>query len=171
MKLTASAIIKPVISQYLASLSHMLDVAQKYCLDTGISEDTVLQSRLTEDMHPFIWQVQMVSEFSARCASRLAEIDVPEYAYEETSFDDLKIRIKKAIEYVNEIDDQALNDGLDRIQVVPMGPNKSVEFKGPIYLQHFFMPNFFFHVSTAYNILRHNQVPLGKLDFIGSMPS
>jgi hypothetical protein len=171
MKLSASAIVKPVVNQYLGSLSHLLDVAQKYCQDTGTSEDTLLQARLAEDMHPLIWQIQMVSEFAARCASRLADINVPEYPYEETNFDQLKVRIKNAIEYVNKIDDQALNDGLERIQVVPIGPDKSMQFKGPIYLQHFFMPNFFFHVTTAYNILRHNKVPLGKFDFIGSMPS
>lgn len=171
MKLTASAIIKPVIGQYLASLSHMVDVAQKHCSDTGISEETLLQSRISDDMNPLIWQIQMVSEFSARCASRLAAIDIPEYPYEETSFDELKVRIKIIIDDVNKIDDDALNEGLERIQIVPMGPDKTMEFKGPIYLQHFFIPNFFFHVTTAYNILRHNQVPLGKLDFIGSMPS
>ena len=171
MTLSASNVVKPVIQQYLNSLIHLVDKAQQYSREKGLADEVLLQSRLAPDMHPLIWQFQMVSEFAARCASRLAEIEIPEYPYEETSFDELKVRIQKVIDFVVNIDDAALDAGLQRIQGVPFGPDKTVEFRGPIYLNHFFLPNFFFHVTTAYNILRHKGVPLGKLDFVGNIPA
>jgi hypothetical protein len=170
MTLSVSNIVKPLIEQYLGSVSHLVDEAQKFSAHKGLADEVLLQSRLAPDMHPLIWQLQMVSEFAPRCASRLAEIDIPEYPYTETTFDELKTRILRAIEHVKNIDDAALDKGLERIQGVPFGPNKTIEFRGPIYLNHFFLPNFFFHITTAYNILRHNGVPLGKLDFVGNIP-
>jgi hypothetical protein len=171
MKLAANDIVKPVVNQYLSSLSHIIDVAQAHCQTSGQSEAELLQCRLAEDMHPLIWQIQMVSEFAARCSARLANIEIPEFPYDETDFTQLKNRISTILAYVNMIDDDALNDGLERIQSVPIGPDKTLEFKGPVYLQHFFLPNFFFHITTTYNILRANEVVLGKFDFVGNMPS
>ena len=171
MTLSVSNIVKPVIQQYLGSLSHLVDVAQKFSAEKGLNDDVLLQSRLAPDMHPLIWQIQMISEFAPRCASRLAEVDIPEYPYEESTFNELKERIQRSIEYVESIDDAALDAGLQRIQGVPFGPDKTVEFRGPIYLNHFFLPNFFFHITTAYNILRHNGVPLGKFDYVGNIPA
>ena len=171
MTLSVSNIVKPVIQQYLGSLSHLVDEAQKFSAEKGLADEVLLQSRLAPDMHPFIWQVQMISEFAPRCTSRLAEIDIPEFPYVESTFDELKERIQRSIEYVENIDDTALDAGLQRIQGVPFGPDKTVEFRGPIYLNHFFLPNFFFHITTAYNILRHEGVPLGKLDYVGNIPA
>ena len=170
MTLSVSNIVKPVIKQYLGSLFHLVDEAQKFSSEKGLADVVLLQSRLAPDMHPLIWQFQMISEFAPRCASRLAEIDMPEYPYVENTFNELKARIQQATEYVESIDDAALDAGLQRIQGVPFGPDKTVEFRGPIYLNHFFLPNFFFHITTAYNILRHNGVPLGKLDYVGNIP-
>ena len=170
MTLSVSNIVKPVIKQYLGSLFHLVDEAQKFSSEKGLADVVLLQSRLAPDMHPLIWQFQMISEFAPRCASRLAEIEMPEYPYVENTFNELKARIQQAIEYVENIDDAALDSGLQRIQGVPFGPDKTVEFRGPIYLNHFFLPNFFFHITTAYNILRHNGVPLGKLDYVGNIP-
>jgi hypothetical protein len=171
MTLSVSNIVKPVIQQYLGSLSHLVDEAQKFSAEKGLKDEVLLQSRLAPDMHPLVWQIQMISEFAPRCASRLAEIDIPEFSYVESTFSELKERIQRSIEYVDNIDDAALDAGLERIQGVPFGPDKTVEFRGPIYLNHFFLPNFFFHITTAYNILRHNGVPLGKLDYVGNIPA
>lgn len=171
MKLAASDIVKPVINQYLNSLSHIVEVAQAHCETTGKSEAELLNCRLADDMHPLIWQIQMVSEFAARCTSRLANIEIPEFPYTETDFSQLKSRNATVVAYVNEIDDDAIDGGLERIQSVPIGSEKTLEFSGPIYLHHFFLPNLFFHITTVYNILRSNDVALGKFDFIGSMPS
>jgi hypothetical protein len=171
MKLAASEIVKPVINQYLNSLSHIVDVAQAHCQTTGKSEAELLQCRVTQDMHPLIWQIQMVSEFAARCSARIANIEIPEFLYEETDFSELKSRISTILVYINGIEDEAIDAGLERVQTVPIGPEKIIEFAGPIYLHHFFLPNFFFHITTTYNILRANGVVLGKFDFIGSMPS
>ncbi|XOV80424.1 MAG: DUF1993 family protein [Aestuariibacter sp.] len=170
MTLTVSRIIKPVIQQYLGSLAHLIETAQQFCEEKGIEEDALLQDRLAPDMHPLIWQFQMVSEFAARCASRLANHAVPEFPYEETNFEELKARVAHIREYVAEIDDVALDEGLGRIQHVPLPNGSAIEFPGPVYLSHFFMPNFFFHITTAYNILRKNGLPIGKFDFVGQMP-
>ena len=96
MTLSVSNIVKPVIQQYLGSLSHLVDVAQKFSAEKGLNDDVLLQSRLAPDMHPLIWQIQMISEFAPRCASRLAEVDIPEYPYEESTFNELKERIQRS---------------------------------------------------------------------------
>jgi hypothetical protein len=171
MSLTVSNTVKPIVQQYLSSLSHLVDVAQKFSKEKELEDSVLLQSRLAPDMNPLIWQLQMVSEFAARCVARLAEIEVPNYENTETTFEQLQTRITKAMDYVANVDDEALNTSLQRVQTVPLGPDKSMEFRGPIYLTHFFLPNFYFHITTAYNILRHNGVAIGKLDFIGDLPA
>lgn len=170
MTLTVSRIIKPVIQQYLGSLAHLIATAQTFCEEKRIDEDVLLHDRLAPDMHPLIWQFQMVSEFAARCACRLADLPIPEFPFEETNFEQLKARVAHIRQFVSEIDEDALDAGLGRIQQVPLPNGTSIEFPGPVYLSHFFMPNFFFHITTAYNILRKNGLPIGKFDFIGQMP-
>lgn len=170
MSLSVSSVYKPVVNQYLNSLSHLLNKAKQFCDEKGIDESVLLQDRLAPDMHPLIWQFQMVSEFSARCAARLAEAEIPEYPFTETSIAQLQQRIETVKDFVDRVADEALDAGLERIQEVPLPSGDKVSFRGPIYLSHFFMPNFFFHITTAYNILRKNGVPLGKFDFIGQMP-
>jgi len=170
MSLTVSNVIKPVIQQYLGSLSHLAKTAREFCAEKNIEEEVLLKDRLALDMHPLIWQFQMISEFSARCASRLADVELPEYPYDETSFADIEVRITKIQDYIASLDNDALDDGLSKTQQVPLPSGENLEFKGPVYLSHFFIPNFFFHITTVYNILRKNGLPLGKLDFIGQMP-
>lgn len=170
MSLSVSNVIKPVIQQYLGSLAHLIKTAKTFCAEKGIDEQALLQDRLAPDMHPLIWQFQMVSEFSARCASRLADVEIPNYPYEEKTFEELEARIATIMDYVAGIDETALDEGLARTQSVPLPSGTQLEFRGPVYLSHFFLPNFFFHITTAYNILRKNGLPLGKFDFIGQMP-
>lgn len=171
MTLSASSIVKPLVHQYLGSLSHLVDKAQAYSADKGLDDQVLLQTRLTPDMHPLIWQIQMVSEFAARCVSRMAELELPNVPFEETTFDQLKQRIKDMQALVAEIDNSLIDGAMDRAQTIQLGPDNSVTFDGPIYLNHFFLPNMFFHITTAYNILRSNGVEIGKFDFIGQMPS
>lgn len=171
MSLSVSKIFKPVMNQYLNSLSGLLDIAQTYSRENGLEDEVLLNTRLAPDMHPLKWQFQMVSEFAARSASRLANFPLPEYPYTETSFEQLKDRIANILEFVNSIDDEKLDEGLNRIHKIPLGPDRTVEFAGPVYLNHFVLPNFYFHITTAYNILRSNGLPLGKFVFIGNMPS
>jgi hypothetical protein len=169
--LQASEIVKPVVKQYLGSLIQLIDKAQVFCAEQGIEESELLQARLAPDMHPLIWQFQMVSEFSLRCTSRLADIEVPNIPFEESTFPQLKSRIESILCKFDKVDNHAIDSGLERVQTVPLGPDKTMEFVGPVYLSHFFLPNFFFHITTAYNILRHKGVDLSKFDFIGKMPA
>lgn len=170
MSLTVSNILKPVVQQYLGSLAHLIRTAQSFCKEKELDESVLLNDRLAPDMHPLIWQFQMVSEFAARCASRLAEKEIPEYPFTEATFDELLARVAKIQDYVSTIDEDALDAGLGKIQQVPLPNGTAIEFPGPVYLSHFFMPNFFFHITTAYNILRKNGLEIGKFDFIGQMP-
>lgn len=169
MSLTVSNIVKPVVQQYLSSLAHLVVTAKNFCSEREIDELALLQDRLAPDMHPLIWQIQMVSEFAARCTSRLANADVPNYPYEETTFAQLEARIAKALDHVASLDNEALDAGLQKIHEVNT-PKGDFQFPGPVYLNHFFLPNFYFHITTTYNILRKNGVPLGKLDFVGKLP-
>ncbi|GAB5380825.1 MAG: DUF1993 domain-containing protein [Aliiglaciecola sp.] len=171
MSLSASSIVKPVVQQYLSSLSHLVDKAQSFSAEKGLDEQVLLQTRLAPDMHPFIWQVQMISEFCARCVARMAELELPNVPFEETTYDQLKQRIEDMQTFVANVDDELIDAAMEKEQTVQLGPDRSVTFKGPVYLNHFFLPNLFFHITTAYNILRSNGVDIGKFDYIGQMPS
>jgi hypothetical protein len=94
---------------------------------------------------------------------------LPNVAFKENSFAELKERIASILVKFDQVQNDKIDAGLERVQKVPIGPDKTLEFSGPVYLSHFFLPNFFFHINTAYNILRHNGVTLGKFDFVGSV--
>lgn len=112
----------------------------------------------------------MINEFSARCTSRLAGVNLPEFPQEKTSFAQLEARIAKIQNYIASLDDAALDAGLEKNQRVHTPTGDTSDFLGLVYLSHFFIPNFYFHITTAFNILRKNGLPLCKFDFIGRMP-
>ncbi len=169
MSLDIAETVKTVTRQYLTSLTGILAAAKAHAVKTGAKEQAFLDARLYPDLDPTVWQVQMVSEFCARGASRLAGEELPSYPFEEKSFDELIDRIEKAMTHIDTLDDAALNASKDRVLQVPFGPDTTLEITGQDYLLKFFLPNIFFHVTTAYNLLRHNGVPLGKKDFLGNL--
>ena len=158
----------PVFAKMLGNLSGLLDKAAKHCEAAKIDPNALLGFRLYPDMFPLTRQVQVAADQAKGCAARLAGVEVPKYEDNEKSFDDLKARIAKTIAFVNGIEPGQLADSAGRDVTLPLRGNP-VTFKGEWYLKHFVMPNFYFHVTTAYDILRHNGVALGKGDFIGSM--
>ena len=157
----------PRFVNILKNLSAILDKAQAYA-DARMVDPTVLAScRLYPDMLPMARQVQIASDTAKGAVARLAGIDVPKYEDTEQTLAELKARIAKTIEFIGTIKPAQIDGSEDREITLKLG-GKEVKFKGMQYLLGFAHPNFYFHVTTAYDILRHNGVEIGKSDYIGN---
>lgn len=156
----------PVFTRLLRNLDGFLDKAVVYADSKKIEHNTLLTARLAPDMLPLIKQVQIATDNTKGCVARLAGVDIPKYEDNEATFADLKARIAKTLAFIASISPDQINGSEDKDIVLNFGPNK-FEFKGLHYLLNFASFNVFFHVTTAYGILRHNGLDLGKKDFIG----
>jgi hypothetical protein len=159
----------PVFEIGLNALSALLDKAQAYAEAKSIDPAVLLGARLFPDMFAFSRQVQSACDQAKNGGARLAGIDPPTYEDNEKTIADLKARIAKTIAFVKTLDAKKIDESAEREITFPLGPNKG-RMKGADYLHHFAMPNFYFHVTTAYDILRHCGVEIGKRDFIGAIP-
>jgi len=119
-------------------------------------------------MFPFVRQLQLTADFAKRAGARLAGIEVPKFADTEATFDELKARIAKTVDFVKTLTPAQIDDSENRDITIPIGDQRQ-SFQGQPYLLHFALPNFFFHATTAYDILRHCGVEVGKRDFIGPL--
>jgi uncharacterized protein len=133
----------------------------------GIRPEALLQFRLFPDMLPLVSQVQLVSDFGKGIGARLSGTDNPSYKDDEQTFDDLQARIAKTIGFLESLDRKAFDAAATRVLKVRIARDTEKEMPGAEYLSRFALPNFYFHMTTAYNILRHNGVELGKGDFMG----
>lgn len=156
----------PVFTRLLKNLDAMLDKAVVHADAKKIEHNTLLTARLAPDMFHLIRQVQIATDNAKGCVARLAGVDIPKYEDNEASVADVKARIAKTVAFLESFKPEQLNGTEDKNIVLKMGPTTR-EFKGIDYLLSFASFNVFFHVTTAYNILRHNGVDLGKKDFIG----
>jgi hypothetical protein len=157
----------PVFKQILTSLSALLDKAEAHALEKKIEPAALLQARLFPDMFAFTRQIQVAADFAKGCSARLAGVDVPKFDDTEQSFADLRERIAKTIAFIDSVPRDGVEASADRDITTSSGPNAK-QFKGQVYLVHYALPHFYFHATTAYAILRHNGVEVGKKDFIGS---
>jgi len=155
----------PIFLQMLPALSACLDKAAAYAAAKKVDPSVLLQSRLYPDMFPLTRQVQIASDFAKGAVARLAGVDPPKYDDTETTIDQLKARIAKTIDFVKEFKPSQIDGSEERDITIALG-NQTRTFKGENYLVGFVLPNFFFHLSTAYAILRHNGVDLGKGDYM-----
>ena len=156
----------PAFLQILGSLSGILTKADAHCKARNIQPDVLLGARLYPDMLPFTRQIQLVSDFAAKSCARLTHSEVPSNPDTETTFDELRQRLSKTIDYVKAFKPEQF-DGADQRDVsFPVGPN-TMTLKGQQFLNNFVFPNFYFHAATAHGILRHNGVEIGKRDFLG----
>jgi uncharacterized protein len=160
----------PVFAQYLTALDHMLDKAATLCAAKKIDETVFTGLRLAPDMFPLARQVQLASDFAKGPTARLAGKDVPAWEDTEKTIPELKARIKKTLDYIHGFKPAEI-DGSEGRDIHLKVRGNPVTFKGQPYLLHFALGHFNFHVVTAYNIMRHNGVDIGKGDFIGKMPS
>jgi uncharacterized protein len=125
--------------------------------------------RLRPDMLSFRSQVQNFCDSAKNVSSRLAGVEPPRYEDDETSVAELQARVRKTLDYIATIDEAALDAGAEREIVFRLGPNK-MKMRGDDYLLHFALPNFYFHLTTAYDLLRYAGVEIGKRDFLGAVP-
>jgi hypothetical protein len=160
----------PVFEIGLDALSAILDKAVAHAAAKKIEPSVLLQSRLAPDMFPLVRQVQIVSDQVKNGSSRLAGVEAPRYEDNETTIEQLKERIAKTRAYLKTLDQKQIDGAADREITFPLGPTNKGQMKGADYLNHFMLPNFYFHMTAAYAILRHCGVDVGKLDFLGKIP-
>ena len=156
----------PALLQMLNSLDAILDKAAAFATARKIDESVLLGSRLAPDMFPLVRQVQITADFAKGTTARLAGAEVPKYEDDEKTFAELKARIAKTVKFVQGFEAADIDGSEDRDIVLSVG-GQEMRFKGQPYLVHFALPNFYFHATTAYDILRHLGVEVGKRDFIG----
>jgi uncharacterized protein len=170
--MTASASISmssasvPVFQQMLGALSGVLDKAEAFATAKKIDPSVILGLRLVPDMFALSRQVQIACDFAKGTVARLAAVENPSYADTEKSFADLRERIAKTLAFINSVPAASIDGSEARDITMKVGPTE-MHFKGQPYLVSFALPNFYFHVTTAYAILRANGVELGKFDYVG----
>ncbi len=156
----------PAILHYFGTLSAILDKAQAHCTARKIEPAALINFRLAPDMLPFSRQIQIASDVVKGGVARLAGAEIPSYPDTEATFDDLKARIAKTVAFVKTCTAQQI-DGSENKEITLKFPSGEMKFTGSDYLTRFVLPNFYFHVTTAYAILRHCGVEIGKNDFLG----
>ncbi len=165
MMYTASV---PVFTQMLGGLSAVLAKAQAHAVAKNIDPNALLQARLFPDMFNLLRQVQVACDFAKGAAARLAGVEVPTMADTEQTFDQLQERIAAVLKFMASLDPAAFEQAATRDIVTQAGTPKEKRFTGQSYLFNYGLPHFFFHNTTAYSILRHNGVEVGKKDYVGS---
>jgi hypothetical protein len=158
----------PVLARALANLSAILRKAAASAEKRKIDPAVLIGARLAPDMFPLSRQVQVVSDTAKGAAARLAGVEPPSWPDTETTFDELQARIAKTIAYLESIK-PAQVDGAESRTITLKMPDGELKLSGEAYLFNFVLPNFFFHETTAYAILRHSGVEIGKRDFLGGI--
>jgi hypothetical protein len=158
----------PVFVRMLNNLDAILDKAAAHAEAKKIDPSVLINARLFPDMLPFSKQIQIASDTVKYCATRLAGLTAPAFEDTETTFPELKQRIRKTIDYLNTFKPEQIDGSEEKTITMPLR-NGEMTLPGLQYLQGFVYSNFYFHVTTAYGILRHNGVELGKKDFLGAL--
>ena len=165
MALTMYQLSIPALIRGLGVLTKLLDKAEAFARDNGISSDDLVNARLAPDMLTLAGQVQRVSDTSKGLVGRLTSIEVPRFPDEEKTLDELRQRVANTVAFLETVRPVDLEDSASR-EVVLNFPTLKVTLTGEEYLLRFVLPNFYFHLTTAYDILRHKGVPIGKGDFL-----
>jgi hypothetical protein len=158
----------PVFVRTLGNLSAILDKAVRWAEAKKIDPAVLVNARLAPDMFALARQVQIASDAAKGCAARLAGLEVPSFPDTEATLPELQARIKKTIDFVQSIKPAQIDGSEDKTINLKVGP-REMSFKGQAYLLGFVLPNLYFHVTTAYAILRHNGLDVGKADFLGNI--
>jgi hypothetical protein len=169
MSASLSSASLPVFEIGLNALSGVLDKAAAYAAAKKVEPSVLLNYRLAPDMFALIRQVQVSCDQAKNGSARLAGVEPPKFEDTESSIDQLKERIAKTVAFLKSLDAKAIDASSEREVTFPLGPNKG-HMKGSDYLNHFVLPNFYFHLTAAYALARHAGVELGKRDFLGAIP-
>jgi uncharacterized protein len=170
MTFTLSRASLPVFEIGLAALAVVLDKAAAFASAKKIDESVLLSYRLAPDMFALTRQVQIACDQAKNGSARLAGMEPPKFDDNETSIEQLKARIAKTIAFLQTVDRKSVDRSGERDITFPLGPTNKGDMKGIDYLNHFVLPNFYFHLTAAYAILRHCGVDVGKRDFLGAIP-
>lgn len=167
MALTMHAASVPIYLTMLGNLSKWLDKAIAHAVARKFDPDTLMSVRLAPDMLPFGKQVQIACDAAKFGVSRLAGIEAPTFDDSETTLAALKERVAATVAFLRSVAPEQVDGSEARPVSVPIRGREPLQFSGESYLKQFALPNFFFHVTTAYALLRHNGVDLGKRDYLG----
>ena len=155
----------PVLRHILCSLSTILKKAAEHAETKKIDPSVLTSARLFPDMFALTRQVQIATDQAKGCVARLAGLAIPKFDDTETGFDELQARIAKTIAFLDGVKAEQI-DGSEENEIRFQLHERTLEYTGQNYLNQWVLPNFYFHVTTAYNILRHNGVEIGKKDFL-----
>jgi uncharacterized protein len=160
----------PALEIGLTALSGVLDKAEAHAAAKKIDPPVLLGWRLAPDMFPLVRQIQIATDIAKKGMGRLAGAEPPVFEDNETTIDQLKTRIAKTVTFLKSLDGKKIDAATDREITFPLGPTNQGHMKGDDYLNHFVLPNVYFHLTAAYVILRQCGVDIGKRDFLGAIP-
>ena len=160
----------PALQIGLNALSGVLDKAAAFAAAKKIDPAVLLNSRLAPDMFALTRQVQIATDLAKNGGARLAGVEPPRFEDNETTIEQLKDRLAKTVAFIKTLDSKQIDGAADRQLTFPLGPTNQGHMKGDDYLNHFMLPNVYFHLTAAYAILRHCGVEIGKEDFLGAIP-
>lgn len=158
----------PVFQQMLGSLQVILQKTKAHAAEKKIEDQVFLQARLAPDMFNLIRQVQIATDFAKGVSARLAGVEVPDYQDTEQTFEDLQTRLSKTLNFIAQLDAAQFDGSEQREIILRPGTPKEKKMLGQAYLLSYGLPQFFFHTTTTYAILRHHGVELGKRDYMGN---
>jgi len=166
MTISMSSASLPVFKAMLGNLSHILDKGQAHAEAKKFDPAALLQFRLAPDMLPFTRQILIACDGAKIGMARISGVEAPKFEDTEATFPELKARIQKTLDYLDSVPSERVDGTEDKDITFPIGREKTRTMKAEAYLKHWVMPNFYFHVTMAYAILRHNGVELGKADYL-----
>jgi hypothetical protein len=167
MSLTLHSICTPIFVRTLNNMLAWLDKAEQHAVARKFDPNNYLGLRLAPDMLPFSRQIQITTDGVKGCMARLSGQDLPKWEDNEATLDELRARIRKALDYVQSFQAAQIDGNELREIVLPMRQGDPLRFTGENYLKHYVLPNLYFHATTTYALLRHAGVELGKRDFLG----
>jgi uncharacterized protein len=166
MAITMSSASLPIFRTMLDNLDHLLDKGLAHAQARKFDPQVLCAYRLAPDMLPFTRQVLIACDAAKLCVARLSGLEAPKFDDDEATFEQLKERIARTIAWLDTVPPEKVDGSEAREITFPVGRDKTRTMKGEAYLKHWALPNFFFHVTTAYAILRHNGVEIGKADYL-----
>lgn len=166
MTISMSSASLPVFKAMLGNLSHILDKGQAHAEARKFDPVSLLQYRLAPDMLPFTRQIQIACDSAKNGVARISGVEAPRFDDNEASFPELKARIQKTLDYLATVPGESMDGTEEKDITFPISRDKTRTMKAQAYLKHWAMPNFYFHITMAYAILRHNGVDLGKADYL-----
>lgn len=167
MSITMHSASVPIFVRMLSNVNTWLDKAETHAAAKKFDSSVYLGTRLAPDMLPFTKQIQIACDTAKFCVARLAGVEGPKFEDNETTLSELRERINATIAYVKSVP-AAQIDGSEEKDITLPRRDGPIIMKGEAYLKHFALPNMFFHLTTAYALLRHNGVEIGKMDYLGS---